>query len=257
MHIFKSLFIAFAMYSKIPAPHVEWSEKNMKYAICWFPLIGVVIGAVSWLWMFVSGLLGLSKLLYACVAAVIPTLITGGIHMDGFCDTTDAISSWQTRERRLEILKDSNAGAFAVIKTAVYYVLYVGAFSALSAKSVLIVAVGFALSRSLSGFSVVNFKGATASGTAAAFRDASKKKTCTVVLTVWVLAVASVMVIFGEAVGMICVVLALSCFVYYRVMSYRNFGGITGDLAGYFLSLCELWIALGAVLGEAVQRFIG
>ncbi len=257
MHIFKSLFIAFAMYSKIPAPRTEWSEKNMKYAICWFPSVGAVIGAVSWLWMFVSGLLGLPKLFFACVAAVIPTLITGGIHMDGFCDTTDAISSWQTRERRLEILKDSNAGAFAVIKTTVYYVLYVGAFSALSAKSVLIVAVGYVLSRSLSGFSVVNFKGATASGTAAAFRDASKKRTCTIVLTVGVLASASVMAAFGETVGIICVVSALACFVYYRVMSYRNFGGITGDLAGYFLSLCELWIALGAALGEAVISLTG
>jgi adenosylcobinamide-GDP ribazoletransferase len=45
---------------------------------------------------------------------VAPIIITGGIHMDGFLDTQDALSSYQPRERRLEILKDSHAGAFAI-----------------------------------------------------------------------------------------------------------------------------------------------
>lgn len=43
-----------------------------------------------------------------------------------FCDTTDALSSHQPRERKLEILKDSHTGAFAVIWCAVYFILYFG-----------------------------------------------------------------------------------------------------------------------------------
>ena len=56
---------------------------------------------------------------------VAPIIITGGIHMDGFLDTQDALGSYQPRERRLEILKDSHAGAFAIISCAVYLMMYV------------------------------------------------------------------------------------------------------------------------------------
>ena len=51
----------------------------------------------------------------AVILTVIPVFVTGGIHVDGLLDTSDALSSWQERTRRLEILKDSHAGAFAII----------------------------------------------------------------------------------------------------------------------------------------------
>ena len=42
----KSLIIAFAMYSKFPMPRVDWEKKALSWALCWFPLVGVVIGLV-------------------------------------------------------------------------------------------------------------------------------------------------------------------------------------------------------------------
>ena len=51
--------------------------------------------------------------------------------MDGFLDTTDALSSWQPREKKLEILKDSHAGAFAIITACVYFILWLGAWDQL------------------------------------------------------------------------------------------------------------------------------
>ena len=47
MWIFNSLIIAIAMYSKIPMPQAEWNEKNMRYTMCFFPVVGVVIGAAE------------------------------------------------------------------------------------------------------------------------------------------------------------------------------------------------------------------
>ena len=43
----QSLIIAFAMYSKIPMPRADWNDKNMRYAFCWFPVIGLVIGVIG------------------------------------------------------------------------------------------------------------------------------------------------------------------------------------------------------------------
>ena len=52
------LIIAFAMYSRIPMPRVDWSEKNMRYAMCFFPVIGIVIAAAEYLCFFLCGKLG-------------------------------------------------------------------------------------------------------------------------------------------------------------------------------------------------------
>ena len=85
MWIFNSLIIAIAMYSKIPMPQAEWNEKNMRYAMCFFPVVGVVIGAAE----FAAGYallhwLHCKPLLFSVAMTLIPVLITGGIHLDGF-----------------------------------------------------------------------------------------------------------------------------------------------------------------------------
>ena len=43
MSIINSFFIALSMYSRIPVPRVDWEKENMRYAMCFFPMIGVVI----------------------------------------------------------------------------------------------------------------------------------------------------------------------------------------------------------------------
>ena len=42
MNMLKSLIIALAMYSKLPVPNIDWDEKNMRYAMCFFPVVGVI-----------------------------------------------------------------------------------------------------------------------------------------------------------------------------------------------------------------------
>ena len=50
MKCLESLIVAFSMYSKIPMPQITWTKENMKNTLCYFPLIGAVIGALLWLW---------------------------------------------------------------------------------------------------------------------------------------------------------------------------------------------------------------
>ena len=101
MKVLESIVVAFSMYSKIPMPHIEWNKENMKNVLCFFPWVGAVAGVLVWLWFRVSDQLGFGVMLRASVAVLIPVLVTGGIHLDGLLDTADALSSWQTRERRL------------------------------------------------------------------------------------------------------------------------------------------------------------
>ena len=78
--LIQSMIIAFSMYSKIPMPRVDWNKKNMKYALCFFPFVGIVIGAMIYFVGNLSDQMGWSSLLFSTVMSVIPIVITGGIH---------------------------------------------------------------------------------------------------------------------------------------------------------------------------------
>ena len=119
MHILESLFVALSTYSQIPVPQFQWNERNMKYSICFFPVVGLFCGASLLLWNRLCQSFGISPVFFAAVASCLPLLISGGIHMDGYMDTMDALSSHQIKERKLEIMKDPNCGAFSVIYCAI------------------------------------------------------------------------------------------------------------------------------------------
>lgn len=241
----KSMFIAFSMYSAIRMPNFEWKEKDMKYAFCFFPLIGAAIGSVLFLWRYVAGRFKIGDILFGGVALVIPVLISGGIHLDGFCDTEDALASHQPRERKLEILKDSNIGAFAVIKLGMYYILYFAAATQIQdMKQIFVLMGGFVLSRAMSGFAALTMKKVNQIGTLVTFTEASDKKRVLVTLVVWMMAAGIFMVMADFLAGILGIGAAIACYLYYCYMSKKEFGGITGDLAGWFLQICELSIVI-------------
>lgn len=126
-----SLWIALSTYSVIPVPQHRWGEQASRCAICFFPVVGLFCGAAQGLWLLFCETFSAGELLYAAVAAVVPLLITGGIHMDGYMDTVDALASWQPRERRLEIMKDSHCGSFAVLYCGGYLLVSAGLFAEL------------------------------------------------------------------------------------------------------------------------------
>ena len=109
--IWNSFKIAFAMYSKIPMPRADWEKENMRYMMCFFPFVGIVIGALMVGWSFLSGKLGVGDSLRSVIYVLIPVLVTGGIHLDGLLDTADALSSWQPKEKKLEISEGFQCGS--------------------------------------------------------------------------------------------------------------------------------------------------
>lgn len=253
--LWNSFKIAFSMYSKIPVPQSEWTKENMRYVMCFLPVIGAVIGGLVYGWAVLAAALGIEgeKAFYTAVMMLIPVAVTGGIHLDGFLDTSDALSSWQTQEKRLEILKDSRAGAFAVLMGCCYFILDFGVYSALGNGWLLkITCVNFVLSRALSGLAIVTFKMAKNTGLAATFSDGAQKKTVAVWMCVYLVVTAILMLCIHPVYGMIALVTAGLAFVYYRHMAYKNFGGITGDLAGWFLQVCELLVPFVLVLASNI-----
>lgn len=249
MRLIQACLIAISMYSKIPVPRVEWKEKNMKYAMCFFPVIGVVIGICMYLaGTFLLRHTSCSPLFLGAALTLIPILISGGIHLDGLMDTADALSSYADREKKLAILKDSHAGAFAVLWMGCYLLWSTAVYSEVTVEMLPGLSCIFVLSRALSGFSVVTFRAAKDSGLLKTFQDRAQRKAVRVVMVFWMLAVLCFLAWMDVQKCLVAAACAGVIFVYYRHMSRVRFGGITGDLAGYFLSLCELFTATGMVL---------
>ena len=196
----QTIAVAFAMFSALPVPQFAWNQKNMRYAMCAFPLIGVVIGG---LWCL-CGALPLPMPAKAAGFCLIPVWVTGGIHLDGYVDTCDALSSYGDTAKKLEILKDPHCGAFAVIYGGVYLLAYAGfAYEVFAAGHILLICPLFVLSRALSGLCAVNLPNARKSGMLCAFTSGVQRRTATVALTLVGLAAAAGMVWMSPTAGIL------------------------------------------------------
>lgn len=240
MSVIKSFFIAFSIYSKIPVPQFAWKEEDMRYTLCFFPWVGAVIGLCFLLWNRFAGVYGIPSTARAAVGAVLPLAISGGFHADGFMDTMDALHSYRDRERKLEILKDSHIGAFAVICFVMYELIYLGAVSMIAEKEqILVLAAGFFLSRTLSGIGVVSLRCAKTNGMLYQFASEAHRRVVLTALYLQLVLCVGLMLAVSVKTGALACAAAGLTYAYYRQKSYREVGGITGDLAGYFVTLCE------------------
>ena len=183
----------------------------MKYSMCFFPLVGILPAAAVFGWWKLCCLLEIPSGVGAAVFTVLPYFLIGGIHLDGYLDTSDARGSYGDREKKLEILKDSHVGAFAVTACVIGAILVYGCWEGLLSmrtarssealsKAVMAAGSGFILARAFSGFCV------------------------------------GVCQIYGIGVMISC----SGMFLYYYRMAIKEFGGTTGDLAGYYVCMAEM-----------------
>lgn len=262
MRLLRTIAVTFAQYSRIPVPVFVWEDDDMKYSMSAFPLVGAVIGAVFYALFRLAQLpmlSGMPGIALCMLLTAVPVIMTGGFHVDGFMDVSDALSSYGSREDKLRILKDPHIGAFAVIRLAVCGLIYIASLDIALGRSdaeqaaagydplkmAVIIAAGFALSRGLSAIGVLNFRSARKEGML--FYEAScagkGRKGNNIICSLWIILAAAVMVCADYTAGVLAAAAALISFGWYRYKSYKEFGGITGDTAGYFVTVCETAIA--------------
>ena len=264
MSFLKSTLLAFSMFSTVPMPRIEWNQKNMRYMMCAFPLVGVLIALLCAAWfLFGIQILYIWKKpvplpLFALIFMLIPVLISGGIHLDGFMDTCDALASHASQEKKLAILKDSHSGAFAVLACVLYFLsfyvlsfclytrfygqdtshrfinLFARFYNSLPVLSI------FVLSRLLSAFAVATFPIAKNSGLVHTFASSSAKTFTAIWSYVWFFLISVALIYFCRFLGIALVASSLSVFCFYYITAIKNFGGITGDTAGWFVQICEI-----------------
>lgn len=251
--LLSSCAIAFSTYSRIPMPQVDWNEKNMRHTLAFLPLVGLAVGLSVWLTYTVCYLLGFGMVLRAALMTAVPVVVTGGIHLDGYCDTVDALASHAPKEKKLAILKDSSAGAFAVIWCCVWFAVYFGLLTEL--KSVPTLAAGFVLSRALIARCIERMPSARA-GMGATLKSGSRFPRW--LLGLYLAVYLAIALLWGEPIPALAALAAAAAFCFfYKAMAMRQFGGFTGDLAGWFLQVCELVLLAAVVLAERICALLG
>ncbi len=238
-------------------PYFDWKKEDTKYSLCFFPAVGIVIGLITSSWMLFADRFGINVFAYTLVAAAVSLIITGGFHVDGFMDTMDALKSYKDRDEKLKILSDPHIGAFSVIMVILYYMLYLSAISTIrDSGSIIVLGFTFPLSRAMSGLSLLYFRPAKKCGSLEMTREAADKKTVSVFLfgMMILLLGISFFISHGAAAGM--AVGACISIYYYRYISYKEFGGITGDIAGFFVCVAELFMAVGITVSETLTALL-
>ncbi len=243
MTIIRSIIVAISMYSTIPMPRFEWDEKTMRYNLAAFPIVGVFIGLLLWAWITLCNIWSLNPWLSAIGLTFIPLIISGGIHLDGFSDTVDAISSHAEPAKKREILKDSHVGAFAVMGIVSYLLIYfvLSASIQLNVCTTIFLCLIPFISRCLSGFVGIIFKGAKKTGMLAPFRENAAKLPSLIFLGILIALYAFIICYFVSLIAFVVVaIVSLLISLYVSVMSKRQFGGMSGDISGFYLSLIEI-----------------
>ena len=186
---------------------------------------------------------------------LLPCAGPAGIHLDGYADTSDALASYGGQDKRLEILKDPRCGAFAVIRLCSWFAADLALCAALplTPRAVGCMQLGFVLERAISGWAVAALPLAKHTGLAHTFSTAAARQRVKLILTGIILAVSMLLVGLGGVSGWAMLAAALAALWRYAAVSRRDFGGITGDLAGWFLQRCELWMLAALVAGQLLE----
>ena len=253
MKLLETVAVAFSMFSAIPVRPVAWNEQNMRYSLCAFPLVGAVIALCCFGWTCACTALAFPAILRGAGLCLLPAILTGGIHLDGYADTCDALASHAGAERRQEILKDPHLGAFAAIRLCMYFVFGFALWTALPMTKLPALLGLFGLSRSLSGLSLTCFPLREGSGLAREFAQTAEKKRVRSVLIMLAVLFAALLALGGAWGSPLA---ACIVFLLYRRMCEKDFGGLSGDLAGWFLQTAELWMLAAWVLTEYGRKLL-
>jgi len=238
-------------------PQTKWDDDALKLVIAFLPLVGVVAGGAVWGWQVLCRALEFSAVLFASVAVALPIFITGGIHMDGFCDTSDALASYQEKGRSLEIMKDPHVGAFALIRLGIYLLVNFALLYELFARGY-DTGIGFlyVLSRCFAAESAMTMPNARKDGMLAEFTEHADRPKVGVPLALLAAFATAGWIVVTFPHGLAGPLLCLPVTLWYRGMTRKRFGGVTGDTTGYFLQMIELTLLAGLLIGGVVLKWL-
>ena len=230
-----------------------WTAEDFGRSTRFFPLVGLVLGIcyafAAWLLLYALGIRSLT----VALLLILPLLLTGGLHADGFMDTADGVFSGRERARKLEIMKDSRVGAFGVVS---FVMLMFVQFALLSDMAwPLLVPALFVMpiiGRLAMVLAVACFPYAREDGMGKTFVDMADRST----VVIAALTTAVLVLPWGVLATAALVLGTLFAFLFCRMMT-NILGGVTGDVYGAATVLTETLVLAVFSLASAYPNVWG
>ena len=256
--IMDSLILAMSMFTTCPLPRREYDSSSLSYMMAFFPLAGLNIALLGAAVYYLTALLEISSLLRAALILFALIAGSGGIHLDGFADASDALFSRRDAKKMLEIMHDVHVGAFAVISLLLVLLLQFAALQSLLAvtEERLMTAVFIlpVFSRSLSGLYSISLPSARSDGMHYDYRQKSSGTVLSILIVFLLLSSAGI-ILSAHYSGVMTVILAILISYFFDRYSLQIFEGATGDLAGFLLVLLETTALLVLALSHSLPAW--
>ena len=235
---------AIGFLTGIPVGRRAMEGKSLAGSAMYFPLVGLVLGFI------IAGVdyglrMALPNMLVSAMDVLLLVLLTGALHFEGFVDSCDGLFGGHTRERRLEIMRMKNVGAYAVAGGALLLILKFAAIASLPSgwDRFWIIALFPAMSRWGMALVLNLFPYARAEGLGSAFRS-NRSSVYMIATGVVALLIA---IVFGWLGG---IALLFSAKIIAVMMGWgisRMLGGLTGDTYGAINEVTEVFVLIIAV----------
>jgi len=243
--------------SRLPVPARFWEDARAAAIgddARTFPLAGVVIAAGPGLLLLILALIGMPTLMTAVFVILALVAVTGALHEDGLGDVADGFGGGATKERRLEIMKDSRIGTYAAVAIAGSLMLRVAGLGAIIAAhgawsaAILLIAVS-AVSRGAMVWFWARLPNARGEGVAhAAGAPSEMAANFAAIAGLAIFAVAGIAAagFVNTAAALLFAIAATAAF---SRLCRRMIGGITGDTLGACQQIAEIMLLAGLALG--------
>lgn len=258
------MFIAQIMFlTKFPVPKsIEYSENDLVKGVILAPVVGITIAifpASVYLGLSTAGL----SLTAAVTAIVLQIILTGALHLDGLADTVDGFFSYRSRDKILEIMKDSRIGTNGVLVLVIFILMKFSILLSLrpehAAFYLLVIPVASRMTIAwTAGLSKYARKGG-GMGKAIVEKTGIKE---IIISTVIALVLISAVFWFRKIILPVVIVSVAAGFAFlFSKYSSKKIGGVTGDVIGAVIELTEvillaLLLALEALPVEAVMGIL-
>lgn len=246
-----NILSAVQFLSRLPIPdslanHDKPDFENGSWS---FPLAGIVISLPAIAVIVVAYIIGLNAEVIAVLAIATQALVTGALHEDGLADVADGFGGGVTRERKLEIMKDSSVGAFGAVALVITFLMRFALLLSLLDISFFVGLTGFiaaqTVSRSVQVWFWQSLPAAREDGLSSTFGTPSKQSARTAILIgggSLLLPLIAGVSIFSTALSIVLIILLLIGF---RKLCFAQIGGQSGDAIGAIQVLAEIAFLIG------------